>query len=61
MLKFEAINLIALFMQWFCSKSEKQVPGDLLNLHKEPQATLGNFGLGQDTDNITCILEQTWT
>ena len=44
-INIKAITLIALFVHLSEYKSEKQVPGDLLNLYKEPEATWASLRL----------------
>ena len=58
---FEVINLIALFVQWFCSKVKNNPLGIFIAYIMSHKPTWAYLGLGEDTDNITCILEQTWT
>ena len=52
----KAITLIALFVHLSEYKSEKQVPGDLLNLYKEPQATWNSLRLRTGLEQLNLEL-----
>ena len=55
---FKAINLIDFFVQWFCFKSEKQVPEDFLKLYKEPQATQSEWTISHKLYASVLVLPQ---